>query len=53
MKEAMRLRIGHYIVRATHSKSLRMVMGGGGVFGIPPFMTTFVGVPCQWGFART
>ena len=46
MKEAMRLRIGHYIVRAPHGD------GRGGVFGIPPFMTTFVGAPCQWGFAR-
>ena len=31
MKEAMRLRICHYIVRATHGD------GWGGVFGIPPF----------------
>ncbi len=31
MKEAMRLRIGHYIVRAPHGD------GRGGVFGNPPF----------------
>ena len=32
MKEAMRLRIGHYIVRAPHGD------GRGGVFGNPPFV---------------
>ena len=32
MKEAMRLRIGHDIVRATHGD------GRGGVFGNPPFV---------------